>query len=178
MKSHMKLCNERNHNIVSEKIFYSFRVDQPSDAPEPVRTDTSHAAKPAIMIHSLKAASSSHLVTSIPQRCPLVNLRLRASYPWTIVLLIQKQNHLQRHRHLLAKHLQVCLRKLCLASCLTRISIITTSTRMASILLNIRVTTSPSIPAGRRKGTIALTARGKAGQSVQDFPTKSSLPGT
>ena len=44
MKGHMKLCNERNHNLVSQKIFYSFGVDQPSDAPEPVRTNTSHAA--------------------------------------------------------------------------------------------------------------------------------------
>ena len=45
MKGHMKLCNERNCNLVSEKIFYSFGVDQPSDAPEPVRTNTSHAAE-------------------------------------------------------------------------------------------------------------------------------------
>ena len=45
MKSHMKLCNERNCNLVSEKIFYSFGVDWPSDAPEPVRTDTSHGAE-------------------------------------------------------------------------------------------------------------------------------------
>ena len=45
MKSHMKSCDERNGNLVSEKIFYSLGVDQPSDAPEPVRTDTSHAAE-------------------------------------------------------------------------------------------------------------------------------------
>ena len=45
MKSHMKSCNERNHNLVSEKIFYSFRVDQLLDAPEPVRTNTSHSAE-------------------------------------------------------------------------------------------------------------------------------------
>ena len=45
MKGHMKSCNERNWNLVLEKIFYSFRVDRPSDAPESVRTDTSHAAE-------------------------------------------------------------------------------------------------------------------------------------
>ena len=45
MQGHMKLCNERNCNLVLEKIFYSFRVYQPSDAPEPVTTDTTHAAE-------------------------------------------------------------------------------------------------------------------------------------
>ena len=45
MKGHMKLCNERNCNLVLEKIFYSFRVDQASDASEPVRTNTPHAAE-------------------------------------------------------------------------------------------------------------------------------------
>ena len=44
-KSHMKSCNERNCNLVLEKIFYSFRVVWPSDASEPVRTDTFHAAE-------------------------------------------------------------------------------------------------------------------------------------
>ena len=45
MKNHMKSCNERKHNLISEKIFYSFRMDWPSDAREPVRTNTSHAAE-------------------------------------------------------------------------------------------------------------------------------------
>ena len=43
MKSHMKSCNERNHSLVSDKIFYSFGEDWPSDAPKPVRTNMSHA---------------------------------------------------------------------------------------------------------------------------------------
>ena len=41
MKSHKKSCNERNRSLVSYKI-YSFGEDRPSDAPEPVRTNTSH----------------------------------------------------------------------------------------------------------------------------------------
>ena len=45
MKNYMKLCNERNCNLVSEEIFHSFRVDRPSDAPESGRTNTSHAAE-------------------------------------------------------------------------------------------------------------------------------------
>ena len=131
--------------------------------------------KPVMMIHPLKAASSSHPVTSIYQRHPLVNLRLGAPHLWIMVPWIQKQNHLWKHRHLLAKHLQVHPRKLCSASHLTSISIVTTSTRMASILVNVRVTTSPNIPAGRRrKSTNAPTARRKAGQSMQDFPIRCS----
>ena len=40
-KSHKKSCNERNRSLVSYKI-YSFGEDWPSDAPEPVRINTSH----------------------------------------------------------------------------------------------------------------------------------------
>ena len=129
--------------------------------------------KPVMMIHPSKAASSSHLVTSIHQKHLLVNLKLGAPHLQIMVPRIQKQNHLQRHQHLLAKHLQVHPRKFHSASHPTSISMITTSTRTASILMNVRVTTNPSIPAGRRrKSTNVPTVRGKAGQSMQGFPIK------
>ena len=97
MKGHMKSCNERNHSLVSE-IFYSFRVDQPSDAPEPVRTDTSHAAETSdddMPIKSSKQQPSSDKHSS----------KAGGTYPRIMVPQIQKQNHLWRHQHLLAKHL-------------------------------------------------------------------------
>ena len=62
MKNHMKSCNEQNHSLVTDKIFYSFGEDRPSDAPEPVRTDTSPIAETSdddMPIKSGKQQSSS-----------------------------------------------------------------------------------------------------------------------
>ena len=179
MKGHMKSCNERSHNLVLEKIFYSFRVDQLSDAPEPVRTDTSHAAEtsgdntpiesskqqPSSNKHSLKASAgksqaggtssldhgtSDSEAESSPETSTPVSKTPAGSSKKASLSRLSDKHKCNHHKHKDGKHSHECK------------------------------SDHKSKHFSRKKGKSANTptVRGKAGQRMQGFPIKCGPPDT
>ena len=121
MKRHMTLCNERNCSLVSDNIFYPFGEDQPSDAPEPVRTDMSHVAEmsdddtpikggkqqsssgkhsskvSANKSHTGNVSSSDHSTSESPEEMPTPASKTLASS--SKMALSSKSSNKRKHKH-------------------------------------------------------------------------------